>query len=84
MKVWIVEEGIYDSRSIVGVYATRESALAAHPPPREGLLMRAPERTLERPGGWQPDNPQKPETCEWRNGLDYGDAMTMWSEEVHE
>ncbi len=84
MKVWIVESGCYDDRIIIGVYATREAAIAANPPAIRASRWLPRVQSHERPGGWQPDDPQKPETCEWSNGLDWGDAMSMWPEEVKE
>ncbi len=83
MKVWIVEAGLHESRSIEGVYATREAAIAANPPAREGRLHEPPtEFPSERPGGWQPDDPYNPATTVWWNGLDEDEARTMWPEKV--
>jgi hypothetical protein len=31
MKVWILEQGTYDERSVVGVYATAELAMELNP-----------------------------------------------------
>lgn len=31
MKVWVVEQGTYSEREIVGVYRTLDKMLAAHP-----------------------------------------------------
>jgi hypothetical protein len=74
--VWVVEQAVYSDRHVVGVYATIEDVIAAHPVPD------VPPDVVLRPGGWHRyggpdweiyDNGQD---REWWNGLDYRDCMT--------
>jgi hypothetical protein len=53
-KVYIVETGIYDDRSVAGVYASPEAAMAAHPIPPEYKYPAEPTASnCSRPGGWR-------------------------------
>lgn len=73
MDVWIVEQGCYSERGIVGVYATAEDAMADNPVTK--LVTEPPnyERgRCERPGGWQQDSDGN-----WHNGLDWSEAMSV-------
>ena len=63
MKVYLVEQGKYDGRGVVGVYASPEAAMAANPPPENAYV--------DRPGGWL-EEPGWPGN--WWNGL--GDDST--------
>lgn len=71
MKVYVVEQGVYEDRKVVGVYATPEAAMEAHPLPRPQVTG----VVVTTPGGWRHANDRY-----WDNGLDWADAcgVTEW------
>ena len=77
MKVYLVEFGCYADRWIAGVYATPEAAMAANPPPREGIEGDFKKGQCERPGGWRQVEPGH-----WSNGLDWADHAVIDEFEV--
>lgn len=81
MKVYVVETGLYDSRSVAGVYATAEAAMAAHPvdlPARVQLPgFASSPNYIYRAGGWQQDG-----YGNWDNGLDFDDYACVTEYEV--
>lgn len=79
--VYLVEQGCYSDRGIVGVYATPEAAMAAHPVPVRQI--RNGGGTREREGGWKPSTYAEP-GYEWSNGLDWEDAKTITRHEVEQ
>lgn len=76
--VYVVEQGCYSSRAVVGVYATPGAAMAAHPPASAKSNAWNPARGhVSRPGGWQRDPHTSDELPSWSNGLDWVDAATI-------
>jgi hypothetical protein len=69
-SVYIVEQGLYSDRGIVGVYATPEAAMTEHPLPKKIL------KHTEREGGWQPLTDAE-SGQEWHNGLIWDDCKTI-------
>lgn len=81
MKVYIAEQGCYEERGIAGVYASPEAAMKAHPIPPGQVYpegYRGGPASAIRGGGWKYDA----ETKEWRNGLDWQDAVSVTEYEV--
>ena len=74
--VYIVQQGCYADRGIVGVYARPEAAMADHPVP-------STTRNCVRPGGWKPDNAMEPDNG-WDNGYDWDDAKDITRYEVQD
>lgn len=65
--VYVVEAGMYDSRCVVGVYASPEAAMEAHPIPSH----------LVHFGAWVDDNRLNTPGVSWSNGLDYEDCKDI-------
>ena len=82
--VYVVEQGEYSSRSIVGVYATPEGAMADHPvgPTMTAANIRRTDGTYG-PGrlGWVADSGAEP-GCSWENGGDWDDRKVITRYEV--
>lgn len=75
--VYVVEQGAYSSRGVVGVYATPEAAMAAHPLPTDYKYPDPPTHgNWSRRGGWQPDRHSEP-GYSWSNGLDWDDGKDI-------
>lgn len=72
--VYVVEQGCYSSRGVVGVYATPQAAIEAHPVPVRRVVKG--HATHEREGGWMPDTFSEP-GFRWSNGLDWDDAAEI-------
>lgn len=71
MKVYVLEVGCYENEFIEGVYATPESAMAAHQPERNKWHSPGHSYTWrERDGDT------------WYFGADWGDAATITEYEV--
>lgn len=70
MIVWVVENGVYSSRYIEGVYDSIEAVIAHHPVPDPPPPTTLGSSSLLRPGGWQPEDAGKPDGP-WTNGLDW-------------
>lgn len=51
-RVWVVEEGYYDSMRVVGVYSTPELAMAAHPAPAPNDRYPDPAWRESTDGSW--------------------------------
>ena len=69
MKVWVVENGCYSDRYVVGVYDSIEAVIADNPVPES---PRHRDRgDFFRPGGWQPEERFGDERESWSNGLDW-------------
>lgn len=79
MRVWLVDVGCYNSRYISGVYSSRDAALKANPIPEKPRYEHP-----NRPAGWQPDNADDPDNCEWSNGLDWDEAASAIPMEVED
>lgn len=61
MKVYILETGVYEGRSIHGVYATTEAAMAAwRPTPAPTVYIQPPSRTIDMTTGRVTENPGGP------------------------
>ena len=72
--VYVVEQGLYSSRGIVGIYASPEAAIGAHPVPMN-------RDDLVREGGWQLRDDAEPDAC-WWNGFDWDSSKTITRYEV--
>lgn len=71
--VWVAEQGAYSSRGIIGVYATAEDGMAAHPiPPNYKYPDTRTAGNMSRRGGWQQDADGN-----WHNGLDWDDGISL-------
>lgn len=78
MKVWIAEQGAYENCGIVGVYATAELAMDAHPIPADFKYPDHPTAgNMSRRGGWRQDSDGN-----WDNGLDWDAGVSVRSFEV--
>lgn len=67
VKVYVVEQGCYENRGVVGVYASAEAAMLAHPIPADYRYPETPTAfNASRPGGWK-----KTSETTWGNGLDW-------------
>lgn len=72
--VYIVEQGAYSNRGVVGVYVTAEDAMADHPIPADYRYPNKPSaRNTSHRGGWQPATDAEPGHL-WSNGLDWEDG----------
>ena len=76
MKVWVLEQGVYSSRGVMGVYTKAETAMEEYParPVPEDFEPSGGDES--RPGGWQYED------HEWDNGLDWEESMTLREFEV--
>src|SRR5690349_20348094 len=75
--VYVVEQGAYSSRGVVGVYVSPEAAMAAHPIPADYKYPAVPSPSNgSRRGGWQPCSYAEP-GCRWSNGLDWDDGKDI-------
>lgn len=72
--VYVVEQGCYSSRGVVGVYASPEAAMDAHPITAE-LLKRYPDAAWTA-AAWAEDGQM------WTNGGDWEDAKDITRYEV--
>lgn len=88
MKVYILEQGCYDSLHVVGVFSSIERAMEASPVrlPKQSTIVdwlaykdgTGPHpSTIEREGGWQ-----KTDDDTWSNGLDWDDAASITEVEL--
>lgn len=69
MKVWVVEQGVYSSRGVTGVYATAEAAMADNPLPMQSQYPCVAAWTQDENGNWD-------------NGLDYEQAISITAFEL--
>lgn len=75
--VYVVEQGMYSSCGVIGVYVSAEAAMAAHPIPANYSYPDQPTASnASRRGGWRPDTYSEP-GHRWSNGLDWEDAMDV-------
>ena len=72
MYVYVVEQGCYSDRGIIGVYATPEAAMADNPERK---------RKGSRVGGWRPCRDSEPGHA-WTNGRADDNAMGITRYEV--
>ncbi len=73
--VYVVEQGCYSSRGVIGVYATAEAAMEDLPI-TEMMLKRYPKARWHQ---WDQAEPNQ----RWSNGCDWDDAMDIARYEVH-
>ena len=80
--VYIVEQGAYSNRAIVGVYDSPEAAIEDHPLPADVPYPKTPSAAnASRRGGWQPCFSAGPGRA-WSNGLDWEDVKNITRYEV--
>ena len=79
MSVWVVEEGCYDDVRVIGVYASVESAVAAHPIPdgAKSITASSPPPAWHPLGEWLQKG-----VVVWTNGCNCDHSMTATEWEV--
>lgn len=95
MKVYVLETGVYEDRSVCGVFASAEAAMAAWQPkqpqrerPEPQAVTRYDSTTGQTTTGWETQRPwntytwSAPRAGEWVFDADFDDHATVTEHEL--